>query len=199
MTAANRRLAALRTHLHACSEIGDPEVVGHAGGTARAVVREHARGAAPAVLFDDARMKEFVKRGVVLIPPDAPGMPPLDVHDANWADGCTLQEDAEAGVHSIGDNIVARIPGIRRILESAAVRGALQSVLGEGYTYHPHHFMHMTSPGTDQFWHKDSGARPHESNHRACQTTARVSLRCLSVSLSRSRCLSLALSLSLSL
>eukprot|EP01044_Picomonas_judraskeda_P029956 COSAG03_NODE_10582_length_641_cov_5.752768_1_plen_70_part_10 len=51
MTAANRRLAALRTHLHG-------PVVGHAGGTARAVVREHARGAAPAVLFDDARMKE---------------------------------------------------------------------------------------------------------------------------------------------
>ena len=26
----------------------------------------------------------------------------------------------------------------------------MQSVLGEGFTYHPHHFMHMTSPNTDQ-------------------------------------------------
>ena len=146
-----RRLVALRKHLELPRR--------PASSTVGAVVREqHTHQEPPtSMLLDDAQMKEFVKRGIVLIPPDHAGMPPLSVHDANWADGCALQADADAGIHSVGDNIVARIPGIRQVLEAPAVCGILQSVLGEGYTYHPHHFMHMTSPKTDQFWHKDSG------------------------------------------
>eukprot|EP01043_Picozoa_sp_COSAG02_P062573 COSAG02_NODE_8669_length_2486_cov_1.986594_3_plen_246_part_00 len=160
MAEANRRLVSLRTHLVASPVAANP--------SAEKQEREHS---SPPMLLDDATMKEFVKRGIVLIPPDAAGMPPLNVHDANWADGCALQEDADAGIHSIGDNIVAGIPGIRQVLESAAVRGVLQSVLGEGYTYHPHHFMHMTSPQTDQFWHKDSGTPSVCNSHRLVNDT----------------------------
>ena len=109
------------------------------------------------LLLDDREMKEFIKSGVHMIPPGSPGMPDASVHYANWEDACAMQESATAGVHSIADNVIASVPGVRDVLESPAVRGVLQSVLGKGYTYHPHHFMHMTSPQTDQFWHKDSG------------------------------------------
>lgn len=146
MTTVQRRLSRLRSHL---ALSGGKPVAG-------AVREQRARGRTT-MLLNDTAMKEFVKTGIVLIPPDHAGMPPPEVHDANWVDGCALQADADAGIRSVGDNIVASIPGIRQVLESPAVRGLLQSVLGEGYTYHPHHFMHMTSPQTDQFWHKDSG------------------------------------------
>jgi hypothetical protein len=143
MAATRRRLTGVHAHLR-CSP----------SPSAAAAARDESP--AP-ILLDDAAMKEFIKTGFVLLAPDAAGMPPLDVHQQNWTDGCALQEDADAGVHSVGDNIVASIPGVSTVLEAPAVRGVLQSVLGEGYTYHPHHFMHMTSPQTDQFWHKDSG------------------------------------------
>ena len=105
------------------------------------------------LLLDDGEMKEFIKSGVHMISPGSPGMPDASVHYANWEDACAMQESATAGVHSIADNVIASVPGVRDVLESPAVRGVLQSVLGKGYTYHPHHFMHMTSPQTDQFWY----------------------------------------------
>ena len=105
------------------------------------------------VLLDDREMKEFIKSGIHMIPPGSPGMPDASVHYANWEDACAMQESATAGVHSIADNVISSVPGVRDVLESPAVRGVLQSVIGKGYTYHPHHFMHMTSPQTDQFWY----------------------------------------------
>ena len=137
------RLGNLRAHLCAAAT----EVPG-----AAPAEKDAASKKAPPVLLSDAALKEYIKTGFVLIPPDAHGMPPLAVHAENWTDAVSLFEEVADGVRSVGDNCFSSIPGLRDVLESPAVTGVLQSVLGEGFTYHPHHFMHMTSPSTDQFW-----------------------------------------------
>ena len=45
-----------------------------------------------------------------------------------------------------GDNIVPRVPLLNRLSNSAAVQGALISVLGEGFEFLPHRFPHNSSP-----------------------------------------------------
>jgi hypothetical protein len=145
---ASKRLGALVDHL-SFGRHSAPHSTASAAATADAPQE--------LVLLDDAQMKEYIKTGIHMILPDSPGMPDLATHTANWEAACAMQEDAAAGVRSIGDNVVSSIPGVRTLLKSSAVRGALESVLGQGFAVHPHHFMHMTSPSTDQFWHKDSG------------------------------------------
>ena len=54
-----------------------------------------------------------------------------------------------------------------------AVAGALQSILGKGYSLHPHTFTHIKDDvGADQDWHKDGflprnghGIRYHQPEH----------------------------------
>jgi hypothetical protein len=50
----------------------------------------------------------------------------------------------------VAENITSRVPAISRIVDSPAVGGVLQSLLGEGYALHPHTFLHSTNPGQDQ-------------------------------------------------
>ena len=45
-----------------------------------------------------------------------------------------------------GDNIVPRVPALNQLCESAAVQGALTSLLGEGFVFLPHRFPHNSDP-----------------------------------------------------
>ena len=80
------------------------------------------------LLLDDREMKEFIKSGVHMIPPGSPGMPDASVLYANWEDACAMQESATAGVHSIADNVISSVPGVRDVLESPAVRGDIATL-----------------------------------------------------------------------
>ena len=61
-----------------------------------------------------------------------------------------------------GNNILPRVPGIRRVLDSPPVHGALQSLLGGDYYLHAHRFCHYRQPGSEaQQLHKDSWSRRH--------------------------------------
>ena len=55
----------------------------------------------------------------------------------------------------LGNNIVPAVSEIAQLLETPTLRGALGSLLGPGYAFHPHRFLH-TSSSSDQDWHKDS-------------------------------------------
>ena len=61
-----------------------------------------------------------------------------------------------------GNNILPRVPAIRRVLDSPPVHGALQSLLGGDYYLHAHRFCHYRQPGSEaQRLHKDSWSRRH--------------------------------------
>jgi len=47
------------------------------------------------------------------------------------------------------------VPELQCIFDHPTVRGALTSLVGEGYLLNPHHHIHLRLPGaTDQGWHK---------------------------------------------
>ena len=61
-----------------------------------------------------------------------------------------------------GNNILPRVPAIRRVLDSPPVNGALQSLLGGDYYLHAHRFCHYRQPASEaQRLHKDSWSRRH--------------------------------------
>ena len=69
-----------------------------------------------------------------------------------------------------GNNILPRIPEIRRVFDQPAVQGALTSLLGPGYLMHPHRYCHLNKPGsTGQQWHKDDYIFDHNVRHARCR------------------------------
>ena len=129
------------------------------------------RMAADARSLDDEQLLRFLRDGYVVLRPDD-----LDArfHAAMFQAACAVHDEARAvgdAVHLqvIGDNLRARLPLVDRLLNSATVRGALDSVLGEGWLLHPHHFVHEAS-GNDQSFHQDGNLpwndRAHYRAHR---------------------------------
>ncbi len=47
---------------------------------------------------------------------------------------------------NMGNNVLPRVAELQQVLDAPAVRGALESVLGDGYLLHPHRFMHASEP-----------------------------------------------------
>ena len=121
--------------------------------------------------LDDEQLLRFLRDGYVVLRPGdlAPAF-----HAAMFQAACEVHDEAQAvgnSVHLqvIGDNLRARIPLVERLLNSATVRGALASVLGDGWLLHPHHFVHEAS-GNDQSFHQDGNLpwndRAHYRTHR---------------------------------
>ena len=55
-----------------------------------------------------------------------------------------------------GNNILPRIPEIQEVFDHPNVQSALTSLLGPGYTMHPHRHGHLNVPSSrGQNWHKD--------------------------------------------
>ena len=98
------------------------------------------------------------------------------------ADGClTVRTTLPADFHSDlyrridevfekegnpGNNILPRLPGIRRVFDDPAVTGALESLLGAGYVLNPHRHCHLNPPGAPgQSWHKDCYVFDHNLRH----------------------------------
>ena len=98
------------------------------------------------------------------------------------ADGClTVRTTLPADFHSDlyrridevfekegnpGNNLLPRLPGIRRVFDDPAVAGALESLLGPGYVMNPHRHCHLNPPGAPgQSWHKDCYVFDHNLRH----------------------------------
>ncbi len=104
--------------------------------------------------LDDDGLQRFLRDGYITL--DA-GLS-ADFHREQFEEVDRLFE-AESNP---GNNILPRVPGIRRVLDSPPVHGALQSLLGEDYYLHAHRFCHYRQPGSEaQQLHKDSWSRRH--------------------------------------
>ena len=86
----------------------------------------------------------------------------------------TLQPELPAGFHremferfvgligddndfNPGNNLLPVVPELQLVFDDPVIKGALTSVLGEGYMMHPHRVLHDNPPGSDQqVWHHDS-------------------------------------------
>ncbi len=98
--------------------------------------------------LDDAAIQDFIVHGYTLIKADQPA----SFHQAIY-DKIETVFGAEGNP---GNNLLPRIPEIQEIFTSPSVDGALTSLLGPGYSMHPHRYCHLNSPGGQgQNWHKD--------------------------------------------
>ena len=101
----------------------------------------------PHLLRDDA-IRRFITDGHVQV---NAGLPAEFHRDLYRKIETVLEEEGNPG-----NNILPRIPEIRRVFDQPAVRGALTSLLGPGYLMHPHRYCHLNKPGSSgQQWHKD--------------------------------------------
>ena len=112
-----------------------------------------------AIPLDDRAIREFISQGYTLVQADQPP----EFHRAiSKKIDATL--DAEGNP---GNNILPRVPELGAVFDSPSVKGALHSLLGPGYSMHPHRYCHLNRPGSKgQNWHKDdyvfdSNARHH--------------------------------------
>lgn len=101
---------------------------------------------APARLLDSSQVRSFISNGFLEL--DLDEVPP-EFHRAVHDQGKQVHEGA-LGAIGPGNNVYVAIPQLRAIMQGPTVRGALTSVLGEGYFMHAHRFMHVTRVGGDQ-------------------------------------------------
>ena len=91
----------------------------------------------PKLLGDD-QVREFIANGFLRLTPDVD--PSLHVEiDALVRYACEKES-----WH--GNNIVSRIPKLHHIVRCPVVDGALESIAGPGYYFHPHRAIHINTP-----------------------------------------------------
>ncbi|MCZ6617138.1 MAG: HEAT repeat domain-containing protein [Gammaproteobacteria bacterium] len=111
-----------------------------------------------AFLLDDAQMQQFIVDGYITVRADYPP----EFHDRIYQEIETVFEHEG----NIGNNILPRIPQLQKVFDYPAVRGALTSLLGEGYIMNPHRHCHLNPPGgKGQHWHKDCYVFDHNIRH----------------------------------
>lgn len=102
--------------------------------------------------LSDDQMKGFIRDGYIAV---KTGLP-TEAHQDIWNQTETLLETEG----NPGNNLMARIPEVRRIFDDPAVDGALAGVLGDNYFMHPHRHCHYRPPHSEgQQIHKDSFTR----------------------------------------
>ncbi|MCE9589352.1 MAG: HEAT repeat domain-containing protein [Planctomycetes bacterium] len=118
--------------------------------------------AEPAVrLFNDEQMRQFVTHGYMALKCTLP----REVHETIYK---KFDELTLANGH-VGNNILPSVPELQMVYDDPVIRGALTSVLGEGYVMHQHRYIHPNLPGSQGGgWHKDSywGYTRKVRNHR---------------------------------
>ena len=90
------------------------------------------------MLLDDERVREFIANGFLRLTPD------VDAQTHQAVDA--LLRQACENETWYGNNILARVPQMHTVLDCPVVRGALTSLLGEGYRLHPHRAVHTSTP-----------------------------------------------------
>jgi hypothetical protein len=102
-------------------------------------------------LLSDEDVRRFIADGVLALPVDDL---PQAVHRAIHEHGAHLHQAGQ----NPGDGIYHEIPELAQLMDTQSVRGALTSLLGEGWTMASHRHMHtnIAAGGNDQGLHKDS-------------------------------------------
>ncbi|MCZ6676660.1 MAG: HEAT repeat domain-containing protein [Candidatus Poribacteria bacterium] len=109
-------------------------------------------------LLNDAQMQQFIADGYITVRADYP--------PAFHAQICQQLDTVFEHEGNIGNNILPRIPQIQRVFDHPALRGALTSLVGEGYIMNPHRHCHLNPPGSNgQHWHKDCYVFDHNIRH----------------------------------
>lgn len=87
-------------------------------------------------LLNDNEIGRFIADGFLILRSDVDSA----LHDR--IERRLREVDAEESWH--GNNILPRIPELHEVLQCSVVRGALVSLLGEGYLLHPHRAVHRS-------------------------------------------------------
>ena len=103
-------------------------------------------------LLTDDQLRHFIVNGYVVVRPDLPA----GLHERIYNEtGTVFEEEGNPG-----NNLVPRVPAVQQILDAPEVRGALTSILGEGYYAQPHRHCHNNPPGSKgQNLHQDGSSR----------------------------------------
>ena len=152
------RLGALAAHLrpaHERSGIAAPSIVAGAPASSSSTEAAVAEESAP-TLLSDAQVREFIVRGVLTLPV---GDLSPEFHRELHAESERMFDKGIA----LGNDIFPGIAGLKDVMESRTVRGALTSLLGEGYAMHPHRHMHNSSSQGEQTFHKGPCGAPFPS------------------------------------
>ena len=103
----------------------------------------------PTHKLSDEQMRGFIRDGYLAVKTGLPA----EFHQEVWDQTEALFESEG----NPGNNLLARIPAVRNVLDDPAVDGALASVLGPNYYMHPHRHCHYRPPKSEgQQIHKDS-------------------------------------------
>ena len=99
--------------------------------------------------LSDEQMRRYLTEGYLVL---KSGLP-QEVHD-HIRDRC---EEIFSTTGNPGNEILEMNPALQLVFADPAVKGALSSILGDGYFMHPHRHCHQNRPGTPaQRNHKDS-------------------------------------------
>lgn len=99
--------------------------------------------------LSDEQMRSYLTEGFLVL---KSGLP-QEVHDHI----CARCEEIFSTTGNPGNEILEMNPALRLVFADPAVKGALSSILGEGYFMHPHRHCHQNRSGTPaQRNHKDS-------------------------------------------
>ena len=123
-------------------------------------VRRHHAGRRNIPLTNE-QLREFVARGFVTLRSSLP--------DGYHRLVFERFEQLDGGIGHFGNNLLPLVPELIEFFEDPVVRGALTSVVGEGYSMHPHRALHKNPPDSgEQGFHKDSywGYVRRVRNHR---------------------------------
>ena len=107
----------------------------------------------------DEQIRKFLADGYLVLQPDLPD----SLHETVY------QNLLERVPHNVrgnpGNNLLACVPQMRHVLHCPVVRGALTSVLGEGWFEHPHRYCHVLEPASVSGQHVDVAADCHQDSY----------------------------------
>ncbi len=102
--------------------------------------------------LSDEQMRGFIRNGYLAVKSGLSSRANQDIWDQTEA---LFESEGNPG-----NNLMARIPDLRKVLDDPAVNGALTGVLGNNYYLHPHRHCHYRPPHSEgQQMHKDSFAK----------------------------------------
>ena len=93
------------------------------------------------VLLTDEQIQKFICDGFIVLQTNVKP----EVHEY-IDDRFNFLEESEPNP---GNNIMAKIPELNQIVECPVVQGALHSLLGEDYLFHPHMYWHSRKPAEE--------------------------------------------------
>ena len=113
-------------------------------------------------LLSDEQVRTFIANGYLTLQPDLPAEFHKEMFDR------FVEIIGNDNDDNPGNNLLPLVPELQLVFDDPVIKGALTSVLGDGYMMHPHRVLHDNPPGSDpQLWHHDSywGYKRKVHNH----------------------------------